>query len=238
VTDTFDLSAYLARIGSPRVDGADLATLARLHRAHISSIPFENLDIQMGRSIAIDAASLQAGLVSRRRGGYCFQQNGLFRLALSALGFRPQPREARVRFGATMPVTPRTHMVLVVPVDGVEWLVDVGFGAVGIVEPIPVDTPPTVQDGWTYRMVREGRLHLLQRARQDTWDDLYAFADDEVPDIDYIVGNWFTSTHPDSKFVRSLTAQRSILPSGLPTGTQRVGRHSPLIEEPPFEAAF
>jgi N-hydroxyarylamine O-acetyltransferase len=208
--DPFDLSAYLARIGQPRVPRADAATLARLHRAHLAAIPFENLDIQMGLPIDLDAAALQNALVRRRRGGYCFQQNALFRLALSALGFTPHAREARVRFAATLPVPPRTHMVLVVPVDGVEWLVDVGFGANGIVEPLRLDVLPATQDGWTFRLLRDDRLHVLQRREQHQWLDLYAFTDDDAAAIDYAVGNWYTSTHPESKFVRTLTAQRMI----------------------------
>ena len=208
--DLFDLSAYLARIGQPLVTGADAQTLARLHRAHLAAIPFENLDIQTGRSIELDAVSLQEALVLRRRGGYCFQQNALFRLALSALGFKPHAREGRVRFAATLPVPPRTHMVLVVPIDGVEWLADVGFGANGIVEPVRIDGTETTQDGWAYRVSREGRLHVLQRREGDQWLDLYAFSDDDAAEIDYVIGNWYTSTHPDSKFVRTLTAQRMI----------------------------
>jgi N-hydroxyarylamine O-acetyltransferase len=208
--NAFDLSAYLARIGQPRVSGADAETLARVHRAHLSAIPFENLDIQMGRPIELDAASLQRALVLRRRGGYCFQQNALLGLALSALGFTPHAREGRVRFAATLPVPPRTHMVLVVPVEGVDWLVDVGFGANGIVEPLRLDAAETTQDGWTFRVSREGRLHVLQRRDGDQWLDLYAFTDDDAATIDYTIGNWYTSTHPDSKFVRTLTAQRMI----------------------------
>jgi len=208
--DSFDLSAYLARTGHPHVSGVDAATLARLHRAHLAAIPFENLDIQMALSIRLDAVSLQEAMVLRRRGGYCFQQNELFRLALRALGFTPHPREARVRFAATLPVPPRTHMVLVVPIDGLDWLVDVGFGANGSVEPLAVDGTPATQDGWTYRVAREGRLHVLQRRERDEWLDLYAFTDDDAATIDYVVGNWYTSTHPDSKFVRTLTAQRMI----------------------------
>ena len=208
--DRFDLSAYLARTGQPLVSGADASTLARLHRAHLAAIPFENLDIQMGRPIQLDAVSLQQALVSRQRGGYCFQQNELFRLASSALGFTVHAREARVRFAATLPVPPRTHMVLVVSIDGVDWLVDVGFGANGIVEPLRLDATSATQDGWTFRVSREGRLHVLQRREHDQWLDLYAFTDDDAATIDYVIGNWFTSTHPDSKFVRTLTAQRMI----------------------------
>jgi N-hydroxyarylamine O-acetyltransferase len=210
VADSFDLPAYLARIGMPRVDGPDLPTLTRLHRAHIAAIPFENLDIQMGRPIDLDAASLQASLVNRRRGGYCFQHNALFRLALTAVGYTVQAREARVRLDSNGAVSSRTHMVLVVPLEGTEWLTDVGFGGNGIVEPVDINTLSTVQDGWTYRVAQEGSLRVLQRARGDAWDDLYVFADTEVPPIDYIVGNWYTSTHPESRFVRTLTAQRMV----------------------------
>ena len=92
-------------------------------------------------------------------------------------------------------------MVLVVRLDGKEWLVDVGFGGEGIAEPVALDGTSTIQDGWTYRITREGRLYVLQRALHDRWNDLYAFADDEVYDVDYAVGNWYTSTHPESQFV-------------------------------------
>jgi len=210
VSEAFDLPAYLARIGLPAPDRADLQALVRLHRAHTSAIPFENLDIQMGRAIDLDPASLQAALVARRRGGYCFQQNGLFRLALTAMGFEPRQREARVRRAADGRMLARTHMVQVVYIEGAAWLVDVGFGAEGIAEPVRLDGTPAVQDGWTYRIAREGPLYVLQRSLHDRWNDLYAFRDDDVYDVDYAVGNWYTSTHPDSQFVLTLTAQRII----------------------------
>ena len=101
-------------------------------------------------------------------------------------------------------------MVLAVPLDGVEYLTDVGFGGVGIIEPIPMDADGVVQDGWTYRVAREGAFRVLQRARPGGWDDLYVFGDEQAAPIDYLVGNWYTSTHPDSRFVRTLTVQRMI----------------------------
>jgi N-hydroxyarylamine O-acetyltransferase len=208
--DAFDLPAYLARIGQPPPAQADLATLTTLHRAHLAAIPFENLDIQIGLPIDLDPASLQAALVRRRRGGYCFQQNALFRLALDALGFSTRPLEARVRWQADGATRARTHMVLSVVIEGIAWLADVGFGGDGIVEPIAFDGSETVQDGWSFRVAREQRLHVLQRKEADGWRDLYAFADDAVPPIDYVVGNWYTSTHPESTVVQTLTAQRMV----------------------------
>lgn len=206
--DAFDLRAYLDRIGWRGPASPTMATLRAVNRAHLSAIPFENLDIQMGLPVQIDPASLQAALVRRRRGGYCFQQNGLFRLALAALGFSPRPCDGRVRLDAGGTVRPRTHMVLVVPLEGQEWLTDVGFGGNGLAEPIAIGGEPVEQDGWIYRTVREGSQHVLQRAAPGGWDDLYAFGVEAVPAIDYVMGNWYTSTHPDSGFVRSLTAQR------------------------------
>jgi N-hydroxyarylamine O-acetyltransferase len=207
--DRFDLAAYLDRVSYTAPVRADLHTLRGLHRAHLDAIPFENLAIQMGGRVDLDAASLQASLVRRRRGGYCFQQNSLFRLALTAICFTPRPCEARVRQGAAGAIRPRTHMVLVVPVAGRDWLADVGFGGDGIAEPLALDGSRSEQDGWTYRLAADGRLHILQReAEARRWEDLYAFTTDAVHPIDYVVANWFTSTYPESGFLRTLTAQR------------------------------
>jgi N-hydroxyarylamine O-acetyltransferase len=207
---SFDLDAYLRRINFNGRPGADLATLRALHRAHIDAIPFENLDIQMGRAVTIDPASLQAALVNRRRGGYCFQQNGLFRLALTTAGFTVTPCEARVRYGTAGAVRPRTHMVLAVACEEREWLADVGFGGEGLIEPITIGAAPSEQEGWRYRVAPEGRLHVLQRQGAEGWDDLYVFAVEAVQPVDYLMGHWFTSTHPESPFVRGLTAQRTV----------------------------
>jgi arylamine N-acetyltransferase len=105
--------------------------LAGLIRHHVQAIPFENLDILLGRPILIDLDSVQAKLVAERRGGYCFEQNTLFAAVLRELGFAVTTLAGRVRLGAPEAVpTPRTHMVLRVefPDDGGPWLADVGFG--------------------------------------------------------------------------------------------------------------
>jgi N-hydroxyarylamine O-acetyltransferase len=204
----FDLEAYLERVGYEGPREPTLEALRGLHLAHVTTIPFENLDIQLGRPIRLDLESLQAKLVRARRGGYCFEQNHLFMAALHALGFDVTPLAARVRFGTTEP-TPRTHMLLRVDVDGAPWIADVGFGGDSLLEPIPLTADEeAVQFGWTYRLIREvAGVWMLQSLQREVWLDLYAFLDEPTPFVDYVLGNHFTSTHPESHFVRTLTVQ-------------------------------
>jgi N-hydroxyarylamine O-acetyltransferase len=205
----FRLGEYLNRVG--HTGGAvqtNVETLKSLHRAHLDAIPFENLDIQMGGSVALDAEALQAKLVRRRRGGYCFEHNTLLSMALRSIGFVLETCEARVRQNAAGAVRPRTHMVLRVRVDGNDWLADVGFGGDGLLEPIALDGGTTVQGGVPYRVSPEQSLRVLQRFIAGGWEDLYAVLPDPVYPIDLEAGNWFTSTHPHSPFVLNLTAQR------------------------------
>jgi len=204
----FDLSAYCRRLGVRAPARADLQALQLLHAAHVRAIPFENLDIQMGLPVHLDIDRLQVALVARRRGGYCFQQNTLFLHALRALGFDAVPCEARVRLGAST-VLPRTHMLLLVREARRIWLCDGGFGGAGLLEPARLDGDPVVHGAWMHRVVHEEGLHVLQARAGDGWTDLYAFEAAERHPVDFEMGNWYTSTWPQSKFVLMLTAQRS-----------------------------
>jgi len=206
----FNFGEYSKRIGYSGTARPDLATLTGLHRAHIGAIPFENLDIQMGRTVNLDPDALQAKMVRQRRGGYCFEQNSLFMLALQSIGFAPETREARVRQNAGGLMRPRTHMVLTMPCEGREWLADVGFGGDGLLEPIALDGTSTEQAGVVYRVAAEDSVRVLQRHVAGAWEDLYALMPNPVHPIDFEVGNWFTSTHPRSPFVLTLTAQRIV----------------------------
>jgi N-hydroxyarylamine O-acetyltransferase len=201
-----DLKAYLRRIGVQAWPDVDLAGLRALHYAHVTTIPFENLDIQMGLPIHLDLASLQAKLVRRRRGGYCFEHNTLFRAALEACGFEVIACEARVRLGA-LELLPRTHMLLLVQVEGAPWLCDVGFGGEGLLHPLPMDGAAHPQFLNTYRILPEGALRVLQSFHHGAWEDLYAFMPEPRFPVDFELANHYTSTHPDSRFLRTLTAQ-------------------------------
>lgn len=196
----FDLDAYLARIGL-----SGRPSVAEVHRAHITSIPFENLDPQRGVPVSLAVDDLQRKLVDERRGGYCFEMNLLLKLALESLGAPVDLLLARVRSG-TEPgvVRPRSHLVLRVR-DGGDWHADVGFGLGSLLEPIPFGPGEAHdQSGWRYRVVEDGDELVLQTVDGDAWRDLYGFVPDPAPMVDVEVSNWFTCTHPRSPFVTGL----------------------------------
>ncbi len=207
--DAAGLARYLDRVGLDALPPPTLEGLSALHRAHAGAIPFENLDILLGRPIRLDLPSLLAKLVDARRGGYCFEQNTLFAAALEALGFAVTPLGARVRLGGRAD-TARTHMCLSVRAEGRDVLCDVGFGGGGLWEPLPLEGDGDVrQGGWRFRLVRDGRERVLQNASPDGWRDLYGFTLEPQLPIDYVVANHYTSTHPDSSFTRMSVVQKT-----------------------------
>lgn len=203
----FDLDAYLARIGysGPRTPTASV--LDGVLRRHVYSIPFENIDVQLGRPIRLDPVSLQQKLIHDRRGGYCFEQNGLLQLALRSIGFTVIPLFARVRWQVPPEVTtPFTHMLLRVECEGASWIADAGFGSGSLTAPIRLvlDEPqPTPHEA--RRLVRRGDWHVHQtQTPSGQWEDLCVFTLTPTPAIDYEVSNWWTSTHPNSRFKQNL----------------------------------
>ncbi len=210
---TLDLDAYFRRVGYGGPREASLDVLRGLHAAHATAIPFENLAIQLGElPLRLDEDSLVEKLVTRRRGGYCFEQNHLFQAVLRRLGFEAAAFEARVRMGSVDPL-PRTHMLLCVAAEGRDWLCDVGFGGEGLFHPVAMDGEASEQPQGRYRVAAEGPLRVLQSEQPGGWADLYAFEPVPRLKVDFELGNWYTSTHPDSRFVKTLTAQL-ILPDG------------------------
>jgi N-hydroxyarylamine O-acetyltransferase len=202
-----DLDAYFARTGYAGPRRPTKVVLDELHLAHATHIPFENLDVLLGRPIRLDLPSLQGKLVRGKRGGYCFEQNVLFAAVLEQLGFAVTRLAARVRLG-TQSLLPRTHMLLAVEVDGGRWLADVGFGAEGLLHPVPLVSGQAVrQFAWTYRVVEDAGLWVLQASHREAWQDLYAFTLEPHYLADYEMASYYVSTHPESIFVRTLTAQ-------------------------------
>ncbi|HSE00539.1 MAG TPA: arylamine N-acetyltransferase [Burkholderiales bacterium] len=206
-SDVVDLEAYLRRIGHTGGLQPVPAVLEAIHLAHATHIPFENLDILLGRPIALDLASLQAKLVTGGRGGYCFEQNLLFSAMLQRLGFSVTHLAARVIYPSGRKL-PRTHILLRVDAAGATWLADAGFGLEGLLLPVPfVIGREARQFGWTYRVVEANGEWTLQSLRTGGWTDLYSFSLEPQLAVDFEPANHYTATHPDSRFVRTLTVQ-------------------------------
>jgi N-hydroxyarylamine O-acetyltransferase len=208
---TFDLDAYLARIGYDGPRAPTLATLTGVHERHAQTIPFENLDVVLGRPIPLDLPSLERKLIHDRRGGYCFEQNTLFATALRTLGFVVTPLLARVRWGVPAGVTtPQTHMALRVDLDGRPWLADAGFGGTGLMAPLALDRTDVQATRFEpRRLVPHGRNLLQQVQIAGAWTDVYVLHLDDAYPIDFEVANWFTSAHAASRFRQNLMAARA-----------------------------
>ena len=197
-----DLDAYLARVGL-----TGRPSLSELHRAHVTTIPFENLDPRRGVPVSLQPEDIERKLVTNRRGGYCFEQNLLLKAGLQALGIDAEMCLARVRLGGSPDgPRPRTHLLLRVEADGGPWHADVGFGNGTLLEPIPFGVGSEhEQSGWRFRVVQDGPELVLQSADQSgEWVDLYGFVPEPVPLIDVVTSNWYTSTFPRSPFVTGL----------------------------------
>jgi N-hydroxyarylamine O-acetyltransferase len=208
VLGTAALDAYLARISFAGRLEATEDCLARLHEAHVGAIPFENVDVVRGLPIALDLPSLTAKLVEGRRGGYCFEHNTLFKAVLDQIGFHSHILTARVRFGGTR-IGPRNHMLLKVETRTGAFLADVGFGASGLLRPIPL-MPDIVTHvpGAAYRLRHEQALWILEGdVGDDAFSDYYAFTLEPQYPVDIEVANHYTATHPSSIFRKTVTAQ-------------------------------
>ena len=213
-----DLSAYFARIG---YDGAVEPTLSALNgivQAHVQSIPFENLDVLQGRRIDLSPDALERKLVHARRGGYCFEQNGILLQVLEAVGFRVRPLSARVRYGRPSGmIPPRTHLFLRVEIEGTSWLADVGVGGFSMTSAIRLEeTGEQATPHETRRIAREGALRVHQVHFQGGWHDVYEFTLEEMPLIDRELANWYTSAHPQSDF-----RNRLVVALALPGGRRK-----------------
>jgi N-hydroxyarylamine O-acetyltransferase len=218
-----DLDAYLARIGFDGERVPTIETLTALHRAHTTSIPFENLEIMLGRPILLDVHSVQNKLIGHRRGGYCYEHVTIFAATLEQLGFRFTALSGRVTLGAEAIRRPPTHALIVVEFeDGRRWLCDVGFGR-GPLEPIELVAGNEVeQSGWPLRLTsaplgtdaevfHPDQWTLWQRSSVDgkvVWLDRHVFTLNPQYPADYVVGNHFVSTSAHSPFTTRPFVQR------------------------------
>src|SRR5580704_16524686 len=162
MAEPIDLPAYAQRIGYSGEMRPSAECLRELHLAHATHVPFENIEVLMGRPVRLDLESLWKKLIVDRRGGYCYEQNTLFAAVLEQIGFRVTRLAARVRMGA-VGIRPRSHMLLAVEADGRQWLADVGFGGDALLHPVewlPGETAG--QFVWKYRLVEEPPGYMLR----------------------------------------------------------------------------
>lgn len=206
-----DLDAYFARIGLTLEERTPtLATLNAIIHAHVQTIPFENLDVLRGRPIELDLAAIEAKLVQGKRGGYCFEQNSFLLQVLTQLGFEGELLSARVRYQRPHDYTPpRTHVFVRLEIDGVSWLADVGVGAISPTAALCLQTEEAQTTPHDVRRVtlKDERYHHQVRFGSE-WHDVCEFTLERSEPIDREVGNWFTSTHPQSIFRNRLIASR------------------------------
>jgi len=205
----FDLEAYFERIGWNGPRSVSLPTLTGLLQAHMTHIPFEALDVLLGRPVRLDLASLQQKLVRERRGGYCFEQTPLLAAALSALGFAPLAHSARVVLFRPAELAPRTHMFLTVELDEGRFVLDPGFGGPASTAPIPLrDDTPAAGTGASHWMRREGPRWILRQAVDARQADAWVTTLEVEQPVDFELSNHWTSTHPDSPFISHLMLNR------------------------------
>ncbi|AOZ03396.1 arylamine N-acetyltransferase [Cupriavidus sp. USMAHM13] len=214
--DPARLRAYLTRVGIDAPARAERDALDALIAAQLAAIPFENIDPLLRRPVAIDADSVFDKLVTRARGGYCFELNTLLAAALEALGFRVTPLAARVRWQVPPDrLTLQTHMLLRVEAAHRSYIVDVGFGGPTPDRALPLDGER--DDTRPYRLAAvpasaaTGAYPAFDlEARGDGgWRQVYRF--DLAPQhwLDFVPRNWYVATHPDSIFLRRLMVART-----------------------------
>ena len=211
---TFDLDAYLSRIGWTGPLEPTLETLAGLTRAHITRIPFENVDVLLGRGIRIDLDSIVAKLVTAGRGGYCFEHGTLFQSVLEQVGFRPVAHAARVVVIVPRHQSPRTHMFLTVEIGDERFVVDPGFGGHTALLPLPLRSGAEVRDGTDrHRMVRHEDEWVLEADIDGTMTPLWTSTMEPQLPIDFQLANHWVSTAAASPFVNRLML-RALTPVG------------------------
>lgn len=207
-----DLEAYFARIGYDGVRTADLATLRAIILHHAASIPFEAIDVLLEKGIDIAPKAIFDKLVYQKRGGYCFEQNGLLRMVLTTLGFDVTTRLARVLWMRpidALPLNP-THMMLVVRIGERDYLCDAGFGNGTPTAPLDFvsDEPqPTPLETFRLRTLPSG--HVLEMRMGESWAAVYEILAGAPAPENLVEANLFTSTHPDSRFRRDLMLARA-----------------------------
>ena len=204
----FDLNGYLRHIGYSGNLEPTLETLRSIHKGHAQSIPFENLNPFLRIPVVLDVDSLYQKLVLNSRGGYCFEHNLLLWEALKQLGFQVKGLAARVLWNVPEGVaTARGHMLLLVEIQGTQFIADVGFGGLTLTAPLVLMADVEQQTPHEYfKLTQAGDHYILNAKVQGAWKRVYSFGLQENFLVDYEVTSWYLSNHPTSHFVTGLIA--------------------------------
>lgn len=206
---TFDLDRYLDRIAH-RPGAATPEALAALQAAQLTAIPFENTEPYLGKVPDLDPAAIWKKLVVDGHGGYCFELNTLFGMALAALGYRAVPVLGRVRMGAATG-GPRAHLSYVVTIGERSFLADAGFGGSAPEAPLELGQSGPQEDRLgRYRLRADTATEetVMERETPEGWFALYGFDRSPVTPPDYVAANFFCARFPQSPFPNHLMLHR------------------------------
>ncbi|PIJ49001.1 N-hydroxyarylamine O-acetyltransferase [Erwinia sp. OLTSP20] len=208
------LSRYFSRIGWTATPEVSVNTLRELVIHHCDAIPFENLDVLLGREIQLDCRSIEAKLIAAGRGGYCYEHSGLLQRVLHEIGFPVRSLMARVLISDPVAPPARTHRLLLTELGNHPWIVDAGFGGNTLTAPIPLQAGTVQQTRHnTYRLVNNNNQWTLQIEIDGRWQTMYAFDLSQQYDADYVMANFYVAHWPDSRFRHNLIMCRH-LPDG------------------------
>ncbi|RON57449.1 arylamine N-acetyltransferase family protein [Pseudomonas frederiksbergensis] len=206
-----NLNLYLQRLGFSAPPAPTLETLQQLQLRHTGAFAFENLTTLSGEPVLIDLASVEHKVLHQGRGGYCYELNNLFLALLQDLGFVARGISGRVVMGQPEGAwTARTHRLSLVMLDGVRYITDVGFGGMVPTAPLLLDTSDEQSTPHEpYRIEHHADGYTLRAKVGDEWRAMYIFDLQRQEDIDFTLGNWYVSTHPESSFVKQLMVART-----------------------------
>lgn len=202
---------YLQRLGFATPPAPSLDTLRQLQLRHTGAFAFENLTTLSGEPVLIDLPSIEQKVLHEGRGGYCYELNNMYLALLKELGFDARGISGRVVMGQPEGAwTARTHRLSLVTLDGARFITDVGFGGMVPTAPLLLDTPAEqITPHESYRIEQHADGYTLRAKVGDEWRAMYIFDLQRQEDIDYTVGNWYVSTHPESSFAKQLMVART-----------------------------
>jgi N-hydroxyarylamine O-acetyltransferase len=202
---------YLQRLGFDAPPAPTLETLRQLQLRHTGVFSFENLSTITGAPVLIDLPSVEQKVLHHGRGGYCYELNNLFLALLLELGFDARGISGRVVLAQPEGTwTARTHRLSLVIIDGERHITDVGFGGMVPTAPLRLDTEaeqPTPHE--SYRIEKQADGYMLRANVAGEWRSMYLFDLQRQEEIDYTLGNWYVSTHPESPFAKRLMVART-----------------------------